>query len=87
MDKEWLHSFQEKLDQHYAWPALYIYKFIVPTEQEDVLREMFVSNNVSEKRSANGKYTAFTIQMMCPSSEAVIKVYEKVENIEGLIAL
>lgn len=87
MNKENLESFKEKLDQHYAWPVLYVFKFIVPKEQEETLRDLFPTQSVTEKRSANGNYTSFTIQMMCPSSDVVIEVYEKVENIEGLIAL
>jgi putative lipoic acid-binding regulatory protein len=87
MDKGSLQAFKEKLDQHYAWPVLYVFKFIVPKEQEVTLRDLFPTQSVTEKSSANGNYTSFTIQMMCPSSNVVIEVYEKVENIEGLIAL
>jgi putative lipoic acid-binding regulatory protein len=87
MDKGSLQAFKEKLDQHYAWPVLYVFKFIVPKEQEVTLRDLFPTQSVTEKSSANGNYTSFTIQMMCPSSDVVIEVYEKVENIEGLIAL
>ncbi len=87
MEKEWKKSFQEKLDQYHAWPVLYVFKFIVPKGKEEELRKLFLTNNVTEKNSANGNYVSFTIQMMCPSSEAVIDVYEKVENIEGLISL
>lgn len=87
MDKEWVNSFREKLDKHYAWPSLYVFKFIVPADKEEELRKFFPTHEISERASANGNYTSFTIQMMCPSSEAVIDVYKRVENIEGLIAL
>lgn len=87
MDKEWLDSFRKKLDEHHAWPSLYMFKFIVPRGKENELRNLFPEHEISERASANGNYASFTIKMMCPSSEAVIKVYEKVEGIEGIIAL
>lgn len=87
MDKAWLDSFREKLNKHYAWPSLYIFKFIVPKGREAELKSHFPAHEISERTSANGNYTSFTIQMMCPSGDFVIEVYQKVSNIEGLIAL
>ncbi len=87
IDKLWLASFKEKLDGHYAWPSLYTFKFIVPKGKEDDLRKLFPMHNPSERSSKNGNYISFTIQMMIPSTEAVIEVYEKASVIEGIIAL
>jgi hypothetical protein len=87
MDKEWLDSFRKKLDQHYAWPSVYMFKFIVPKGKETELKNLFTGHEIVEKSSANGNYSSLTIQMMCPSGDAVIKVYEMVEGIEGIIAL
>jgi putative lipoic acid-binding regulatory protein len=87
MDKEWLTRFSEKLDQHYAWPSLYMFKFIVPTGKEDAVKKLFPTHTTTEKVSREGKYTSITIQMMMPSSEAVVAIYEQASVIEGLIAL
>lgn len=87
MDQEWLKSFREKLDQHYAWPSLYIFKFIVPSGQEDAVKRLFPKHVASEKQSTRGRYTSVTVQMMMPSSEAVVSVYEQAAAIEGIIAL
>jgi uncharacterized protein len=87
MDQEWLKSFREKLDQHYAWPSLYIFKFIVPAGQEEAVKKLFPKHVPSEKRSTKGRYTSVTVQMMMPSSEAVVSIYEQASVIEGLIAL
>jgi putative lipoic acid-binding regulatory protein len=87
MDQEWLKSFREKLDQHYAWPSLYMFKFIVPAGQEDAVKKLFPKHIASEKHSKKGNYTSVTVQMMMPSSEAVVSVYEQAASIEGLIAL
>jgi len=87
MDAVWLANFREKLEAHYAWPSLYTFKFIVPTGREEEVKNLFPNHTSSEKLSKNGKYTSVTINMMMPSSDAVIEVYQSASVIEGIIAL
>lgn len=87
MDSAWIASFKEKLDKHYSWPALYVFKFIVPTGKEDDVKQLFHMHEPTEKTSKNGNYTSVTFQMMMPSSDAIINVYVAASKIEGLIAL
>lgn len=88
MDPKWLNSFREKLDTFYAWPSLYTFKFIVPADQQEHLRQLFpLHTTATEKSSEKGKYVSLTYQMMMPSSESVIDVYKKAAVIEGIVAL
>jgi putative lipoic acid-binding regulatory protein len=87
MDANWLINFRKKLDEHYAWPSLYTFKFIVPTEKEEAVKNLFPRHTTTGKLSKNGKYISVTINMMMPSSEAVINVYHTASVIEGIIAL
>jgi uncharacterized protein len=87
MDANWVINFRGKLDGHYAWPSLYTFKFIVPSGKEEDVRNLFPNHTTSAKLSKNGKYTSITINMMMPSSEAVIEVYQSASVIEGIIAL
>lgn len=87
MTEEWTLSFKEKLDAVYVWPALYMFKFIVPNERVDDVKTLFPNHVSSEKQSEKGKYTSITFNMMMPSSEAVVGVYLKVKHVEGIIAL
>ena len=87
MDENWINSFREKLDKHYAWPALYIYKFIVPTGQEEQVKRLFPLNTATEKLSKQGNYISVTIKVMMHSSDAVIDMYLKASEIEGIVAL
>ena len=87
MTEEWIKQFGEKLDQHYAWPALYTFKFIVPKGKEHEVKAVFTQHNTSEKQSKNGNYTSITIQVMANSSEMVISFYRAVSHIQGIIAL
>lgn len=88
MDAQWLNSFREKLDKFYAWPSLYTFKFIVPSQRQHNLRQLFpLHTSTNEKTSHKGKYVSLTYQMMMPSSESVIDVYKKASIIEGIVAL
>ena len=87
MDATWINNFREKLNNHYAWPTLYTFKFIVHTGTEEQLLKLFPNHVSSQKASKNGNYTSITYSMMMPSSDAVIEVYQTAATIEGIIAL
>lgn len=87
MDENWFISFREKLEQHYAWPSLYVFKFIVPTGRQDQVKNLFPLHTVKEKLSKEGKYTSITIQAMMQSSDAVVEMYKRAALIEGIVAL
>jgi putative lipoic acid-binding regulatory protein len=87
MDPQWMESFREKLDKHYVWPSLYLFKFIVPTGKEQEVKDLFPRHTTSDKLSRQGNYTSLSVELMMPSSEAVIAVYEKASHIEGIVAL
>lgn len=85
--QQWADSFREKLNQHYAWPTVYMFKFIVPSGKETEVKALFPNQGMTEKLSANGKYTSVTIQLNMNSAEEVIVIYQQATKIEGLIAL
>ena len=64
-----------------------MFKFIVPAGKEEDVKKLFPKHTSSEKHSKEGKYTSVTVQMMMPSSDAVVNVYEQASAIEGIIAL
>jgi uncharacterized protein len=87
MDKDWIDSFRIKLDQHYNWPSVYIFKFIVPKEKVSELKKLFPNHTTLEKASAQGTYVSVTMQVMMSSSDSVIEIYKTASVVEGLIAL
>lgn len=87
MDEQWKTSFKEKLDKAYAWPGLYIFKFIVKAEKEDDVKRLFPLHTNTSRASKNGNYVSLTFQMMMPSPDAVIEVYQRAATVEGIIAL
>ena len=87
MDDNWVEAFRQKLDEHYAWPALYMFKFIVPTGKENEVKVLFPYHTPTEKQSKQGNYTSVTVQLMMQSSDAVVEIYKKAALIEGIVAL
>lgn len=87
MDEQWIQNFREKLDQHYSWPSLYVFKFIVPKGKEAEVKNLFPNHTATEKPSSRGNYTSVTVQIMAPSSDVVIDIYVKASTIEGIVAL
>ena len=80
-------NFSQKLDQQYNWPALYMFKFIVPRGKEQGIKRLFPKNDILEKLSTKGNYSSLTIQMMLNSSEEVIRIYTEAGQVEGVISL
>ena len=86
-------EFQELLDQHYKWPAEYMFKFIVKSDLVDSIKalESVVAKldliEQTTRSSHGGKYTAFTIRALMKSSSEVIEIYKDVSEIEGIVAL
>jgi uncharacterized protein len=87
MDENWKTSFKAKLDQHYTWPSLYTFKFIVPKEKIEELKELFPLHVTTQKSSTQGNYISLTLELMMNSSDAVIDIYQKASSVKGLIAL
>jgi putative lipoic acid-binding regulatory protein len=87
MESNWADSLREKLDEHYVWPSLYTFKFIVPKEKVAEVKKLFPRHESTERSSKNGNYISVTVQMMMPGSDEVIEVYNLASGVEGLIAL
>jgi putative lipoic acid-binding regulatory protein len=87
MDQQWFISFREKLDQHYEWPALYIFKFIVPKGKEQQVKDLFPGRTTTDRPSRQGNYISLSVEMVMLSSDAVVEIYERASHIEGIVAL
>lgn len=85
--EEQIQSFRIKLEAVTVWPSLYMFKFIVPAEEQDKVKEIFSSHEVKERPSRNGKYVSLTINMLANSAEQIIEKYLETYKIKGIIAL
>lgn len=80
-------DFKEKLDNEHKWPTTYMFKFVVPSNKIDELKEILQKEPIIVKNSKNRKYASITLKKHIEYSDEVIEIYLKVRKIEGLIAL
>ncbi len=78
---------KELLETQYVFPCEYLFKFIVPSEQEPKVRALFPNHEPQLRPSTKGNYVSLTITYHADSSDLVLAIYEKASKIEGLIAL
>jgi len=80
-----------QLDDTTTFPSDYMYKFIVPTDgnQVDEVQEIFDKGGavINTKKSKTGKYISVSIVINLSSSDEIINYYKKAENIKGIISL
>lgn len=73
------------------WPAAYLYKFIVPSnnENEQFIEKAFDNMGaiIKTKKSKNGKFTSFSIHVIMSNADAIIEKYQEVSSIKDLISL
>jgi len=81
-------KFKDLLNQEYAWPAKYLFKFIVKEAgAAEVINLFDDSVDISQKPSTGGKYISFSIRSTMANAEEIMKVYNKASKIAGIISL
>ncbi|OAD44940.1 DUF493 family protein [Polaribacter atrinae] len=89
--KEFYTKLKDQLDDTTNFPADYMYKFIVPTDGNQVqeVEDLFNDSGavINTKKSKTGKYVSVSIVLKIESSDKVISYYLKAEKIKGIISL
>ena len=82
---------KEQLAQNTNWPALYLYKFIVPADLEKIatIEAIFDRTDaaISTRESSKGTFTSVSIKVTMESPDAVVEKYLEVSKVEGVISL
>jgi putative lipoic acid-binding regulatory protein len=84
-------SLKEKLESVHDFPENYLFKFIIPTEQQK-LTEIYrvfdgMEYTLSNRDSKNGKYVSVSINAFVLDADQVIKIYKEVAKIENVLML
>ncbi|MEZ4854313.1 DUF493 family protein [Flavobacterium sp.] len=94
MDKkteEFYTRLKEELSNTSIWPSEYLYKFIVPSENEKIKQVEEAFNDmgavIATHQSKTGKYTSISINVTMKNPDSVIEKYKEVATIEGIISL
>lgn len=90
--EEFYEKLKSQLYDTSLWPSEYLYKFIVISDLEKIVKVEAIFDNmgavIETKESKNGKYTSVSINVLMQTPEAVIQKYKEVaEKIEGVISL
>ena len=89
--KEFYDRLKVELDNSNTWPAIYLFKFIVPTDDEKIKRveEAFdcMGAVINTKKSKTGKFTSISIDVTMKDSQEIIDKYLEVSTIEGIVSL
>ena len=80
-------QFKSLLDENYAWPSDYIFKFIVPNSEEANLLAVLPKGEITKRSSSSGKYTSITATIKMNSSDEVLQTYAAASHVNGLISL
>ncbi|MGP1501780.1 DUF493 domain-containing protein [Bergeyella cardium] len=89
--EEFYASLKEKLNEIHNFPEDYLFKFIIPNNQEKLteIYQVFdgIQTSISNRDSKNGKYISLSISAFVLDADQVIDIYQKVAQIESAIML
>lgn len=81
---------RKKLNAGGSWPQVYMFKFIVPSDNQKIaLTESLFEDDAEIKLqpSSKGTYTSVTARVVMMDAEQIINIYKKASEIEGIISL
>ena len=94
MDKnveEFYERLKVELDNSNSWPAEYLFKFIVPTVDDNVER---VENAfdcmgavIKTTKSKTGKFTSISVDVTMKDAQEIVDKYQEVGTIKGIVSL
>ena len=90
MNEDFYKSLQKKLEEQFEWPHLYLFKFIIPSDNKKLaLVEALFSKEaeITTRQSKSNKYTSITVKEVMITPDEIIAVYKKAAEIEGIISL
>jgi len=89
--EEFYRRLTEELAGSADWPALYLFKFIVPSDDQKIQTVENAFNNmgavIETSKSKTGKYTSVSVNVKMQGPEAIVEKYKQLSVIEGIISL
>ena len=90
--EEFYEKLKTQLHETNSWPAEYLYKFIVLSDNKKIADIEAIFDNmgavINTIESKNGKYTSVSVNLLMRNPDAVVEKYKEViENVEGVISL
>jgi hypothetical protein len=94
MDKnteEFYERLKVELDMSNTWPALYLFKFIVPSVNDNVERVELAFDCmgavIKTTKSRTGKFTSISVDVQMKDAQEIVDKYLEVSIIKGIVSL
>jgi len=90
MTDEEAEKFKNTLQESLAFPCVYMYKFIVKSENRNIalVENLFEADaEIFSKESGGGKYISITVSQVSLNVDEIISTYKKAALIKGIIFL
>lgn len=93
MDKktQFYKKLKKRLKKDTAFPSKYLFKFIVPSEEDKIIQVENMFNHlgavINKTSSKTGKFTSISILVVMKKADDIISKYREAEKVEGIISL
>nr|WP_320118628.1 hypothetical protein [uncultured Marinifilum sp.] len=90
MDQEKYNRIKQQLFESTKWPSLYMFKFIVPNNEDKInaVKNLFPTDTeFTYKTSKDIRFIGITVKKVMNSAEDVVEVYARAQGIKGIMAL
>ena len=89
--EDFYNRLRDELNASTSWPSEYLFKFIVPSLNDNVERVENTFNAmgaiIRTTKSRTGKFTSLSVDVQMQSAQSVIDIYLEVSTIEGIVSL
>lgn len=89
--EEFYNSLKVKLEENHHFPEDYLFKFILPNNNERLteIYQVFdeIKYTITTKESRNGKYISTSILAFVLDANQVVNIYQEVAKVEGVMML
>jgi putative lipoic acid-binding regulatory protein len=90
MTEQELDNFRQKLVESMSFPSVYMFKFIVASENRNIalVENLFeAGTDIHTKESGKGRYTSVTAKQVVVNVDEIIEIYKKAALIKGIMFL
>ncbi len=89
--QEFYERLKVELDNSNTWPTEYLFKFIVPSIDDNVLLVENAFNCmgavIKTTKSKTGKFTSISVDVTIKDSQEIIEKYQELATIKGIVSL
>jgi hypothetical protein len=83
---------EEQLSSSSKWPSRYRFKFILKSDEKDILELKTIFNDIknadfSIRKSSNNKFSSISITAVMKTPISIIEKYKLASKIKGIISL